>query len=161
MQSKHIIALAVALVAAAFANAEDITLTWTDNSDNESGFIVERATSADGPFVPVARVDADVTTFVDAGLPPASEYLWRVYAFNANGPSATSNAVSRTTRGNPPTAPGSLESEGEPDYQPPTLEISQGDSVTIHAGPRTTATSAERKEVTLPAGDRLLVAARQ
>lgn len=161
MQSKHIIALAVALVAAAFAHAEDITLRWRDNSTNERGFIIERAPAADGPFAPIGRVDADVATYVDTGLAPETTYWWRVYAYNADGPSATTNAASRTTRATPPAAPDSLESEGEPDYEPPTLEIPSGDSVTIHAGQPTTAAATERKTVTLPAGDRLLVAARQ
>ena len=59
-----------------------ITLTWTDTSNNETGFSIER--SPDGhAFSQIATVAANVSTYVDTS-PGASKYVfYRVRAFNA------------------------------------------------------------------------------
>jgi hypothetical protein len=61
-----------------------ITLTWTDNSNNETGFIIERTTSGD--YTEVARVGANVTTYTDTGVTVQTIY-YRVRAYNASGSS--------------------------------------------------------------------------
>jgi hypothetical protein len=64
------------------------TLTWTDNSGNETGFQIER--SADGTtFTQIATVGANVTTYQDSGVNKA--YYYRVRAFNSAGNSGYSN----------------------------------------------------------------------
>jgi hypothetical protein len=57
-----------------------IMLTWLDNSDNEDGFQIERALSADGPWTLVATVGPNVTTFMDSDLQPQVVYFYRVRA---------------------------------------------------------------------------------
>ncbi|MBE2216550.1 MAG: fibronectin type III domain-containing protein, partial [Opitutaceae bacterium] len=75
------------------------TLTWTDNSTNETGFRIERATglNASTGFVQIATVGANVVSYVDAGLPNSSSYSYRLYAYNTAGNSGYSNVASGTT----------------------------------------------------------------
>jgi large repetitive protein len=64
------------------------TLTWADNSDNETGFKIER--SADGTtFTEIATVGANVTTYQDSSVNKA--YYYRVRAYNSAGNSGYSN----------------------------------------------------------------------
>ncbi len=68
-----------------------INLSWTDNSNNESGFRIERCKNANCTnYVQVAQVGANVTTFADTGLTKNTTYRYRVRAFNAGGNSAYS-----------------------------------------------------------------------
>ena len=68
-----------------------INLTWVDNSNNESGFRIERCKNANCTnYVQVAQVGANVTTFADTGLTKNTTYRYRVRAFNAGGNSAYS-----------------------------------------------------------------------
>jgi fibronectin type 3 domain-containing protein len=63
-------------------DATDVTLTWQDNSDNETGFQIQRATSSGGPWSVVGSVGANVTTYTDSGLSPSTTYYYEVAAFN-------------------------------------------------------------------------------
>lgn len=74
-----------------------IDLSWTDNSNNETGFKIERRKGTD-PYVIVGSVNTNVTTFSDTNLIPNVTYAYKVYAFNANAKSSTnSNEVAVTT----------------------------------------------------------------
>jgi len=55
-----------------------VNLTWTDASDNELGYIIEREFA--GVFKPVAMVSANIKTYADAGLLPETTYNYRVVA---------------------------------------------------------------------------------
>jgi len=73
-----------------------IDLAWSDNSDNESYFILER--SLDGAnFVPHDTVSADTIAYSDTGLAAMTEHWYRVSATNDFGDSAASNSASATT----------------------------------------------------------------
>ncbi|HEY8187394.1 MAG TPA: fibronectin type III domain-containing protein [Pyrinomonadaceae bacterium] len=87
------------LVATA-VSASEIDLSWSDNSNNETGFKIERCQgNACTDFVEIAQVDANVTTFNNTGLAFNTRYRYRVRAFNAVGNSAYSNiAAARTPR---------------------------------------------------------------
>ena len=67
--------------------ASSLTITWQDNSTNEAGFNVERATSAAGPFNQIAAVGENVTSYVDSNLPEATNFCYRVNAFSSAGAS--------------------------------------------------------------------------
>ena len=70
-----------------------IKLLWVDHSLNENGFKVERG--VDGVhFTEIATVDANTTSYNDAGLTVAVTYYYRVRAFNGEGHSEYSDAVS-------------------------------------------------------------------
>jgi hypothetical protein len=74
-----------------------IDLAWSDNSSDESGFKIERALSAGGPWSQIATVGANVTSFSNTGLSPDTGYYYRVRAYNFYGNSAYSNVASAAT----------------------------------------------------------------
>ena len=68
------------------------TLSWTDNSINEDGFIIEReSTSSPGSWAEDGRVGTDITTYFDSTT--ATFRCYRVQAFNAAGKSGPSNVA--------------------------------------------------------------------
>jgi hypothetical protein len=71
----------------------NVTLNWTDRSDNESGFIVERSTSPTGGFTQLVTVPAENASFVDGAVTRKTTYYYRVAATNANGTSKYSNVT--------------------------------------------------------------------
>jgi hypothetical protein len=79
-------------------------LYWTDNSTNESGFLIERSTN-DVTYAGVTSVAANTTIYGDNGLSAGSTYFYRVSAFNAGGTSATTKSPAAATFPNPPATP--------------------------------------------------------
>jgi hypothetical protein len=68
----------------ATASERWVRLRWTDNSNNEDGFYIERRVKVEGSkFSRVGQVGTGVTTFVERVLP--ATYVYRVQAFNQNG----------------------------------------------------------------------------
>jgi hypothetical protein len=91
------------LVALLDANTQ-VSLSWTDNANNETGFTVERCTGAGCTnFVSVTTVGNNATTFSDTTVSPNTVYVYRVYAINADGNSPVSNEATITT--SPPSTP--------------------------------------------------------
>jgi RHS repeat-associated protein len=88
-------------------SATQVDVTWSDNSNNENGFQVERATGA-GDFVLVGSSATNVAVVHDGGLTANTEYRYRVRAWNDIDNSAWSSIVTVTTldqsNGIPPTA---------------------------------------------------------
>jgi Tol biopolymer transport system component len=75
-----------------------IQIVWTDNSDNEDGFIIEScAQRGCNNFVEVGRVFPDIRHFVHGNLFSNTQYYYRVRAFNAGGTSAATAVVSAKT----------------------------------------------------------------
>ena len=79
------------------ADQHVITLTWTDQSNNEDIFKIERAQGA-GTFSQVATVGANITTYTNTGLAASTSYSYRVRASNSGGDSSYSNTASATTQ---------------------------------------------------------------
>jgi photosystem II stability/assembly factor-like uncharacterized protein len=76
-------------------SSSEIDLSWSDNSDNEDGFKIERKISG-GSYSEIATVAANVTTYKDTGLSKNTTYYYRVKAFNGKGDSAYSNEAYTT-----------------------------------------------------------------
>ncbi len=76
-----------------------LLLSWTDNSDNEDYFYVERNISGTESYMEIAQLGADVDTFIDENLVPGVEYAYRVRAGNVNGFSIYSNIASAEATG--------------------------------------------------------------
>jgi DNA-binding beta-propeller fold protein YncE len=68
-----------------------INLTWNDNSNNETGFKIERKTGTGGTYLQIATVNSDVTSYNDTGLSQGNTYYYRVCAYNVAGNSGYSN----------------------------------------------------------------------
>jgi hypothetical protein len=95
--------VAPASLTATAVSSSQINLKWSDKSLNESGFIIEQATTASGPFSPIASVGSNTTSYSNTGLAAGTKYYYRVKATNSEGSSAYSNVVSATTSGSGPT----------------------------------------------------------
>ncbi|MCG8696878.1 MAG: hypothetical protein MI922_02395, partial [Bacteroidales bacterium] len=72
--------------------SDDITINWIDNSDNETGFKVERAVNSESNFIEYATLSANTRSFTDPDL-PKSTYRYRVCAFNGNGSSGNCEPI--------------------------------------------------------------------
>jgi titin len=74
-----------------------ISLSWTDNSSNETGFKIDRGT--DGvTFSQIATVGANVASYKNNGLTSGVTYYYRVRATSGAGDSAYSNVASADAR---------------------------------------------------------------
>ena len=70
-------------------SATVVTLNWTDNSSNETGFEIHRSTTGSGgTYTLKTTTVADVNTYPDSGLTPLTEYCYKMRAINGAGPSA-------------------------------------------------------------------------
>ena len=112
-----------------------IDLDWTDNSDNENGFSIERSTGAGGAFSEIDLVGANVTDYEDTALASNTEYCYRVYAYNDIGDSAFTAEVCATTDDQPPaTAPLGAPTNFTADGTETTVELDWTDNATEEAG---------------------------
>ncbi|MES1243344.1 MAG: matrixin family metalloprotease [Acidobacteriota bacterium] len=96
-------------------SSTQVSLSWTDNSTDETGFRVESKVRG-GVFKEVLSLPAGTTSAVSAmvsGLKASTEYIFRVRASGASGFSAYSATASVTTPGAstapPPPPPGLLD----------------------------------------------------
>lgn len=71
--------------------ANELTLTWNDNSSDEEGFIIERSSNAGNSYQQVGTVGRNVTYFIDQTISNEAMYRYRVYAYNSFGSSDPSN----------------------------------------------------------------------
>lgn len=77
-------------------SASQVTITWTDNSGNETGFRIERKTGT-AAFAQIATVPANVTTYADTSVASFTTYTYRVTAFGEGGNALPSNWATVTT----------------------------------------------------------------
>jgi hypothetical protein len=82
----------------------EVALTWADNSSNESGFRIERATQS-GAFSEIATVGANVTSYVDGTVSSGTSYSYRVRAYNSSTTSSFSNTATAAIPAASNTAP--------------------------------------------------------
>lgn len=76
-----------------------VELAWTDASNNEDGFAIERCSAkhACSNFVEIGTVGPNVTVFADTTVSANTQYFYRMRAFNSGGPSNYTNVVSAKT----------------------------------------------------------------
>jgi C1A family cysteine protease len=93
------------------ASSSQINLSWSDGSNDEDGFRIERC---QGPgctsFTQVAIVGTGVKSYSNSGLTANTPYTYRVCAYNSAGNSGYSNSAAATTlpASQLPTAPSGL-----------------------------------------------------
>jgi hypothetical protein len=85
-----------------------INLSWTDNSNNEVGFKIERKEGAEGIYSQIATVGLDIAAYSDMGLMPGTIYCYRIRTYNEAGDSNYSNEANATTLPLPPSPPTGL-----------------------------------------------------
>lgn len=94
--------LAPALLQGALTSPSQVTLTWTDRSDNEAGFRIRRRSSLGEPWVILATVRAGLTTYRDDTISFPESYAYTVTAFNSAGESTATNEVRVGSPNQPP-----------------------------------------------------------
>ena len=82
---------------AASASATQINLTWTDNSDNETGFKIDRSPDGTSNWTAIYTTTVNATSYANTGLTCDTAFYYRVRAFNAGGDSGYSNTTFTTT----------------------------------------------------------------
>lgn len=75
-----------------------VALSWTDNSTNEDGFIIERSENPATTWTEVTRVGYNVLNHTDSTVQPATSYSYRVKAWNAAGASSNSTTTVTTPK---------------------------------------------------------------
>jgi hypothetical protein len=111
-----------------------IRLAWTDNATNETGFKIERSTTAGSGYAEITQVGAGVVNFTDNNLQAGTRYFYRVRAFNAQGNSDYSNEANATTNAPPllpPAAPTALTAEAQSTTQ---IRLAWADNATNETG---------------------------
>ncbi len=89
--------------------ASVINLSWTDNTTNETSYVLQRSLSSGSGFATIATLAANTTSFSNTGLNSSTTYYYRVQAVNSIGSSAWSNtAYAKTAVSGPPASPSSL-----------------------------------------------------
>ena len=81
------------LLTATSVSYNQINLYWKDNSSNETGFQLFRATSNGGPYNVVATIPANTQDYSDTNLQPSTQYFYRIQAVGATGQSGFSNEL--------------------------------------------------------------------
>jgi hypothetical protein len=79
-------------------SSSQIDLSWADNSDDETGFVIEQSTTMGGPYTEIATTATDATFYsVSTGLSENQTYYFVIKAVNADGGSSYSSEASATT----------------------------------------------------------------
>jgi hypothetical protein len=86
---------------ATVVNGNRVDLAWTDNSNNELGFRVQRSLD-NVTFTEIATLAPNTTSFSDTTVEANTTYFYRIVAFNNFGNSDPSNTVGVTTPNPPP-----------------------------------------------------------
>jgi hypothetical protein len=86
--------------------SDRVELGWTDNTADETGFEIERATPG-GAWALIGTAAAKsgsggAVFFTDSNVEPRTSYLYRVRAVKSGAASSYSNEVSHSTPGGPP-----------------------------------------------------------
>ena len=110
-----------------------ITISWTDNSDNETGFTVYRDTATSGlkaqAMQKIGEVGQDQTSYVDSDVNEGVSYTYAVTAKGAGGESGQVNQTGDPVTPEPETEP----SEVEVSVTPTSAELEPGDTQTFTA----------------------------
>ncbi len=81
-------------------SADQLDLSWTDNSVNETGFEVWRYFGYSEEWEMIASLPAHTAAFSDAGLLPASPYTYMIRAINQYGTSPWTELITAKTESN-------------------------------------------------------------
>jgi regulation of enolase protein 1 (concanavalin A-like superfamily) len=85
-------------LAANVVSSTEVRLTWSDNSDNEYWFQLQRATGT-GSFESVASIPGNTTSYLDTARTPGTTYHYKISASSGGGVSAFSNIATVTIPG--------------------------------------------------------------
>lgn len=78
-------------------SSSQITVTWVDDSTNETGLKLERSLTGTGGWTEIATMFGNCTSYINTGLLPSTSYDYRIRAINEVGDSIFSNIANTTT----------------------------------------------------------------
>jgi thermitase len=123
------------LLGATSVSSSQINLAWTDNANNETGFLVQRCAGATCTnFVQIASLGANTTSYQNTGLSASTTYRYQVRATNGAGPSGYSNIASATTSAASSGAPAAPSNLVAVMYSPTWVEVTWTDNSTNETG---------------------------
>jgi len=76
----------------------EVILQWTDNSNNEDGFVIERKLSDNNKWRVLVSIDSDVRQFTDNTIVTGKTYNYRVYAVGLGEESNPTNIETKSIR---------------------------------------------------------------
>ena len=77
-------------------DAGSVSLAWTDNASDETGFRLRRSDNGGGSWETAATLGRDTTATTDTGLLPDTTYHYVIESFNSGGSAASSQVSART-----------------------------------------------------------------
>lgn len=80
--------------------ASQMTLNWTDNSSDETGFAIYRSDDGGTTYNFKSLTAANVTSSIQAGLNSSTNYFWKVYAVRETPSTAVTGNQSTNATGN-------------------------------------------------------------
>lgn len=83
-------------------SGSSITIGWTDNSNDETGFKIYRKKVGDESYSFITSVDQDVVSYKDSDVSDGETYFYYLTSYNDNGESRTSNPVDIGVDNTPP-----------------------------------------------------------
>ncbi|MGK5090977.1 Calx-beta domain-containing protein [Deltaproteobacteria bacterium TL4] len=92
---------------ATHSSSSQINLTWTDTSNNEEGFKIERKSGTTGTYSEIATLSANTNTYSDSGLKGNTEYFYRMRAYKESAHSIYSAESVAVTDNSIPSTPSS------------------------------------------------------
>lgn len=83
----------IILLLAFDCGAAQVTLKWNDNSDDETGFSIERRLRSEpvAAYAEISKTPANAISYVDTTVTAGVVYCYRVRAFNDNSVSPFTN----------------------------------------------------------------------
>jgi hypothetical protein len=98
MEALPVLPVAPGSLTTIVASSTQINLSWTDNSNNETTFNIERAPGGTTNFTEIATVSAGITTYQNTCLTAGASCVYRVRAHNSAGYSGYTNTSTATTQ---------------------------------------------------------------
>lgn len=86
---------------ATMISGAQIDLAWTDESDDETGFLIETSPNGSTGWTEITTTDADEESYSHTGLTPGTTYYYRISAVNDDGASGYATANATTPGANP------------------------------------------------------------
>jgi FtsP/CotA-like multicopper oxidase with cupredoxin domain len=95
-QIQVVVPAAPSNLTAVLQNGPQARLTWRDNANNETGFVIERSDNG-GAYVTIASISSRIFTgnvnYTDSTVMAGNQYSYRITTINEAGPSAYSNTT--------------------------------------------------------------------
>ncbi|MDP8239089.1 MAG: hypothetical protein P9X24_08365 [Candidatus Hatepunaea meridiana] len=86
-------------------NPFQVRLLWSDNANNELGYIIERSSSQEDDWAFIDTLDENIVRYYDSDLTSNTRYWYRICAYNQEGNSPFSDIADVMTPRNIPECP--------------------------------------------------------